>query len=213
MKIVYERGQVLGKHGVRFLEESGQRSGRQYQAIFECGKCSAVFICDISSIKNNKTVSCGCFLRKQKGLSRSSVGGKDALYGAWHEMKRRCKDSSHIGFHRYGGRGIKVCIEWEDNFLAFREWALSSGWKEGLQIDRKENDGNYDPSNCRFLTPKENARNRSNNVFCKLDGVRMTLVEASEKLGVSKSTMSRWSKGKCKNKFEDRFVFEDPINV
>jgi len=83
------------------------------------------------------------------------------LYIVWISMKQRCYYTNAIRYQNYGGRGIKVCNKWKHNFVNFYNWALSNGWEEGLQLDRIDNDGNYNPSNCKFSTPKENSNNRS----------------------------------------------------
>lgn len=75
-------------------------------------------------------------------------------------MKARCCSSKKDGYHRYGGRGIKVCVEWLNDFEAFKSWALANGFKKELQIDRINSDGDYSPENCRFVTPEENTRNQ-----------------------------------------------------
>lgn len=82
------------------------------------------------------------------------------LYSIWQSMKQRCFRKSHPCYHRYGGRGITICQEWLQ-FEPFRDWALANGYSSALQIDRTNNDGNYEPANCRFVTPAENMRNRS----------------------------------------------------
>lgn len=87
-------------------------------------------------------------------------------------MKRRCYYAKNNRFHRYGGRGITICAEWKDNFENFYNWSLSNGYKEGLQIDRVDNDGNYCPENCRFVTLQENCRQRSNNKIDSIDVAR-----------------------------------------
>ena len=79
------------------------------------------------------------------------------LYGTWENMINRCENSNYTGYKRYGGRGIKICSEWRNDFKAFRRWALVNGYKEGLTIDRIDNDGDYEPENCQFLTRSENS--------------------------------------------------------
>lgn len=81
------------------------------------------------------------------------------IYSVWLNMKSRCQKPSHKQFYRYGGRGISVSDTWKD-FIAFYGWAIASGWRLGLQIDRRNNDGNYCPENCRFVTQTENLGNR-----------------------------------------------------
>ena len=77
-------------------------------------------------------------------------------------MKQRCLNPRACDYARYGGRGITVCDEWQADFRVFARWALSSGYHDDLQIDRTSNDGNYTPSNCRFVTPRENSSNKRN---------------------------------------------------
>lgn len=83
------------------------------------------------------------------------------LYKVWKNMKARCGAPSSAYFHRYGGRGISVCEAWRKSFSAFYEWASANGWAKHLQIDRIDNDGNYEPDNCRFVTCSINSRSRS----------------------------------------------------
>lgn len=88
------------------------------------------------------------------------------IYMLRYNMVRRCTDPKNKEYHMYGGRGITVCDLWMQSADLFIKWALLEGWKRGLQIDRIDNDGNYTPENCRFVTRKDNCRNRRNN---KLD--------------------------------------------
>lgn len=76
-----------------------------------------------------------------------------------YAMIQRCEDVNSAEYHNYGGRGIKVCPEWRNDVYAFINWAKANGYKEGLQIDRRDNDGDYTPENCRFVTPLVNSRN------------------------------------------------------
>lgn len=84
---------------------------------------------------------------------------KSSLYNSWLNMKSRCLRVTHPKYHRYGGRGITICDEWLD-IRNFKEWALSNGWKDGLSIDRIDNDGNYCPENCRWISVGENSRKK-----------------------------------------------------
>ena len=86
---------------------------------------------------------------------------KHPLYAnVYFNMKRRCYDSKTWNYKNYGGRGIRVCNKWNNDVVKFIEWALINGYGKGLQIDRINNDGDYSPDNCRFVTPKENSNNR-----------------------------------------------------
>jgi len=89
-----------------------------------------------------------------------SINGKvHPLYAIWATIKRRCYKEKYKNFKNYGGRGIEVCNEWINSPKSFIEWALASGWKRGLSIDRINNDEGYKPSNCHFITLTENNHN------------------------------------------------------
>src|SRR3989304_6697302 len=123
----------------------------------------AEFLCEIPNC--NKIVE----RRLDNGLKAKSCGcdkikhgeSHTRLYDVWSDMKKRCLNPKNQAYKDYGGRGIKVCNEWLE-FIPFRDWSLANGYKEDLQINRILNDGNYEPSNCDFLTPKENSRHRRN---------------------------------------------------
>lgn len=97
---------------------------------------------------------------------------KERLYGIWQGMKNRCGNPNVEKYSIYGGRGIKVCDEWAINYLPFRKWALNNGYKSNLQIDRIDSNLNYCPDNCRWVTPKEQQRNRTNSVYITAFGER-----------------------------------------
>ncbi|WP_137748373.1 hypothetical protein [Acidovorax sp. NB1] len=99
------------------------------------------------------------------------------LYVVWHSMKARCQIPSAGPYERYGGRGISVCQEWSDSYVKFRDWALAAGYKQGLQIDRRDNDGDYEPGNCRWVTPVVNANNRGNHRTLTAFGETKTMAE------------------------------------
>jgi hypothetical protein len=82
------------------------------------------------------------------------------LYNLWLQMLYRCDNPKHISYKYYGGRGITVCEEWRQSFEAFHDWALANGYSDSLTIDRIEPDGDYEPSNCRWATMKEQCHNR-----------------------------------------------------
>lgn len=84
----------------------------------------------------------------------------DRLYSTWVGMKSRCIDTAHQSYQAYGGRGIKVCDEWLHEFAAFESWAKINGYRNGLQLDRIDNERGYEPNNCRFVTRSENMKNK-----------------------------------------------------
>lgn len=113
------------------------------------------------------------------------------LLNMWQTMKQRCENPKREKYEAYGGRGISVCEEWHDS-RKFVEWALSHGYKEGLQLDRIDNDGDYEPDNCRWVSPKENSRNRSNNKKLSLCGITKTIAEWCETIDISEYTLYWW---------------------
>lgn len=124
------------------------------------------------------------------------------LYSVWNMMKQRCGDPNNAYYKNYGGRGIKVCDEWKE-YTAFRDWAITNGYDETAEhgkctIDRINNNGNYEPGNCRWVSKKEQARNRRSNRFIEYNGKRQTLAEWAEETGIYALTIhnrlkSGWS--------------------
>ena len=106
------------------------------------------------------------------------------LYRIWANIKTRCYNSNIPNYKRYGGRGITMCEEWKNNFQSFYDWSMSHGYSDELTLDRIDNDGNYEPSNCRWVTMKEQDNHRSNNVILTLNGESHTIPEWSEILGI-----------------------------
>lgn len=99
------------------------------------------------------------------------------LYTKWRSMKQRCFNENHNAYQNYGGRGITICDEWSDDFSNFFKWAITHDYKEGYTLDRINNDGNYEPSNCRWATAREQSYNRRNNRYLTVYGITMTLEE------------------------------------
>ena len=134
--------------------------------------------------------SCGCLQKEtRKNAARTHGGGNTRLYRIWKSMRGRCYNAHSINFHLYGGRGITVCQEWKDSFEAFRDWALTHGYRDDLTIDRRDNDKGYFPGNCRWIYPKEQANNRRTCRTITLDGETHTVSEWAHITGLSKSTI------------------------
>lgn len=158
-------------------------------------RCGTIKEYTLAKLRIGHTKSCGCIFTEmlvkrntKHGGAKRNIDGvimKNPLYSVWQGFKYRCYNKSNIEYHCYGGRGIIVCDEWVSDFTKFRNWALNNGYKKGLQIDRINNNGNYEPSNCRFVTSKINNRNRSNNSYVKYKGEEKLLIDLCEDLNIS----------------------------
>jgi hypothetical protein len=116
----------------------------------------------LDGLKNGSSKSCGCLHSEiMHKLKPNTIHGKtnSKLYAVWKTMRQRCNNQNNKGYPNYGGRGIKVCNAWE-NYKAFYSWAVASGYQEGLEIDRKDVNGNYCPENCRWVSHTVNTDNR-----------------------------------------------------
>lgn len=120
---------------------------------------------------------------KNKGYS------KEPWYGSYRGMMARCENPKTHNYDKYGGRGIKVCEEWHD-IDAFAEWVNKSNYEKGLTLDRIDVDGNYEPSNCRWATRKQQANNRRNSLMVTIDGVTKTLSEWADFAGIPFKTIN-----------------------
>lgn len=133
------------------------------QKTFHC-RCDCGFEKDVRATDLDKgaVTSCGrkeCFWHGVNGRTLFGLS-KQRLYGIWSGMKDRCYDEKALAYSDYGGRGIMICDEWRDNFIAFYFWAKQNGYQDDLSIDRIDVNGNYEPSNCRWATMKEQAINK-----------------------------------------------------
>ena len=128
--------------------------GEYFDVICDCGNAKKVLK---RQAVYGSTKSCGC-LQRRVNTDRLTVHGlsRHPLYKTLENMKSRCYNKMATGYKDYGGRGILICEEWVRDFRSFYNFAMSNGWREGLHIDRIDNDGNYEPSNCQFITNAEN---------------------------------------------------------
>lgn len=118
------------------------------------------------------------------------------LHSIWLNMKARCNNPNRPKYHRYGGRGIKVCAEWNEDFVCFYNWSIKNGYSPNLQLDRIDNDGDYCSENCRWTTLKENTKNRSTSKFLTVRDITLNVSVWAEKLNISPYTIYWWCREK-----------------
>lgn len=111
------------------------------------------------------------------------------LYRIYWGMKSRCYNKKYLWYNDYGARGIRVCDEWLNDFQVFYDWAINNGYKENLSIDRIDVNGNYEPDNCQWITPKQQARNRRSNKYYTINGETHCLSEWCEILNLNYTTV------------------------
>jgi hypothetical protein len=154
--------------------------------LFRCD-CGNEKIAQRSHVTRGLTSSCGCLWREMYTTHDMS---RTPLYRRWMAMRRRCTNPNFKQFKDYGGRGISIAEEWMD-FPTFAAWSLANGYSENLELDRIDPDGNYEPSNCRWITHFENMQNMRRTTWLVVRGERMSISEASIKFGLTKSCI-RW---------------------
>ncbi len=185
--------------------ENDKYGGTQWLCKCSCGT--------IKTVKGNNLIrgistNCGCIriknLKKIKTIHNKS---NNRLYKIWQDIKRRCYNPNRESYQYYGKRGIKMCEEWLSDFRSFYQWSINNGYTNKLSIDRIDVNGNYEPSNCRWATSKEQNRNKRNNKFLEYNGEVHCLVDWCEILGLKyKTTLERLLAG-----WSTKRAFEEPI--
>lgn len=171
-----EVGKMFGSYEVIGPPFSQGYLGR-YQALCRC-KCGRLRVVAAADLNAGVGHCRGCN-RGVPPTHGESGRTRTNLYGVWKVMRARCTNPNVERYPRYGGRGISVCDEWNE-YTTFREWAMQNGYAPGLEIDRRDNDGNYEPGNCRWITKKQNSRNTSTNRLLSAFGETKCCVEWAE---------------------------------
>lgn len=184
------------KNSSRFIDLTGKRYGMltvigfagtknnncMWNCKCDCGQFKTV---STNKLSMGKTSSCGC---KKIKVNRESTSD---LYQHWYAMLNRCRPENTNTKKDYFDRGITVCDDWklDGGFWAFKEWSLKNGYKEGLTLDRINNDCGYSPNNCRWTTQKEQQNNKTNNHYITYKGVTKTMKQWSESTGIGYSKL------------------------
>lgn len=173
-----------------YISPNGNKKSR-WLCVCDCGNCTAV---TTNQLIKGGTKSCGCLkkeLSKVNGKKNFKHGeGKTRLYNIWRGIKSRCCNPSDHDWKNYGGRGITMCEEWKNSYIAFRDWALAHGYRDNLTIDRIDVNGGYYPDNCRWATVKEQCNNTRVNRFLTWDGVTKTKTQWAEEYDISPQVLA-----------------------
>lgn len=177
-------GQVFGFLTV--VEESGRTAKGAIEWLCKCS-CGSTVNRDSTTLRLGRTTSCGCSSRSRThGRTHGQTG--TPLYRRWQAMIQRTSNSSHPFYEYYGGRGIKVCDRWRESFEAFAA-DMGPSFSPDLELDRIDTNGDYEPSNCRWATRTQQARNARSNRRLTFRGHTMTVSEWAETLGLNASTI------------------------
>lgn len=142
--------------GMQYATEKSKR--KQRYGLYECPICEKHFRVSTNSVNTKNTTKCKSCSVKIQMTTHGDTGSK--LHNVWNSMRSRCSHQYDKSYKNYGERGINVCKEWASNYLVFKEWALENGYREGLSIDRIDNDKGYSPNNCRWTTDIIQGRNK-----------------------------------------------------
>lgn len=159
----------------------------------KCKKCGKIVSKSLSRMKD--TINCGypntCGCVVSKSDNDNAVGNRHRLYSIWNNMISRVECENSPQYKYYGGRGIAVCKEWRNNYLAFKDWAINNGYNDNLTIDRIDVNGNYEPNNCRWITQKQQSRNMRSNKMYTINGVTKCLQDWCEYYDINRNTVNK----------------------
>ena len=204
--------------GSNYIDLTGQRFGRltvlgraddhitakgykhvMWHCVCDCGNKKVV---RGKSLRGGVTTSCGCFRSEHFGESARKHGGYGTrLYAIWNSMRQRCNNPAHSAYKNYGGRGIKICHDW-DEYDTFRRWAYETGYRDEadrgeLTLDRIDVDADYTPENCRWADMRRQATNRRSSIIIEHNGESHPLSVWAELTGEKYCTLwARYRRGK-----------------
>lgn len=177
------------------VNDTLDKSGRKYST-WKCQcDCGNYTNATTNNLRSGNTKSCGCY-HKEK-LKNGKHGYRNTrIYSICNSMKQRCNNKNNVEYKNYGGRGIKVCAEWNkpDGLKNFAEWSIKNGYKENLTLDRINVNGNYEPSNCRWIPLEEQFKNMRKNVYVEYNGEKMIIADFSRRTGIDHRKVSRYLK-------------------
>lgn len=184
----------------KLIDLTGKRFGRliviercenKHKAPYWKCKCDCGNVCVIQGrkLRDGITKSCGCLHKEISKINHLTHGkSKHPLYSVWKGMKSRCNNKHIKCYKYYGEKGVSLCEDWND-FATFFDWSINNGYKHGLTIDRIDNNGNYCPENCRWVSIDIQQKNKSNCFYITYNGITMTASEWERATGVCRKTI------------------------
>lgn len=221
LPILFLVGRKLGIMG-RLKDYTGERFGRlivikrvennkhnQVRWLCKCD-CGNKKIVLANALREGNTRSCGCLKHEQNYINIVHITHNKSntrLYNIWKNMKNRCNNPKNRRHKFYYDKGIKVCNEWQKNFMSFYKWAMENGYKENLTIDRIDNNGNYEPNNCRWATITEQNNNQSNNIRIYYNNITYNVKDFCKKYKIKRCTLMQ----RLKNNWNIEKIINTPI--
>lgn len=198
VNFIDRRGLRYGMLTVSSFVGRGKWGDLLWLCFCDCGQSRVVIS---NRLVQGQVTHCGCRHEenvREAGIRRRTHGmSRTKLYRAWHSMVSRCENPNNASWYCHGAMGVKVCPEWRDDSESFLKWSLDNGHREGLSLDRyPDPNGNYEPSNCRWATPRQQQRNRRDNFLIEWKSKRRTAAEWSDITGLNQDTIiSRLERG------------------
>jgi hypothetical protein len=172
--------------------ESGSSNFEDKRFLCRCD-CGTERVLRYKSLAYKTSKSCGCYMREFNSKNRRKFPQdtvKSRIYTIWNGIKCRCYTKSSMSYKRYGAKGITMCNEWRTDFMIFYKWSIKNGYADNLTIDRIDSNGNYEPSNCRWVDRKTQCNNQRNNHYVIYKGERLTLSQVAEKYNINQHRLA-----------------------
>ena len=203
-------GKTFGRLTVIKEVERNNRGERCFLCKCKCGN-EKIIVGWRLTMKNKPTRSCGCLHKEVvSNIFKTHGDSNERLYHIYKGMRNRCLNENDQDYKYYGGRGIRLCDEWLNDYELFKKWSLDNGYNELLTIERIDVDGNYEPCNCRWATRKEQANNTRKNHLLEYNSKLYTMSELAELCDISYTTLRKrindlgWSVEKAVSKKDYR---------
>lgn len=166
---------------------------RGYKSFVNCMcDCGTERFVNLHDLKTGRSTNCGCVRRQTcKELQTKHGFSNTRIERIYYGIKSRCHNPNQKSYKRYGARGIKMCDEWFNSAKSFYAWAMDNGYRDDLSIERIDVNGNYEPSNCKWATRNEQARNKSNNIMITINNKTRCLKDWSKEINVPYSTLTK----------------------